>query len=158
MTDRSFIDTNIFVYAADTGTTEQSKRARAVALLGQNPVELVVSTQVLNEFYVVVTRKLHVPMPEKLAAAAVREMTRFEVVQVDVPLVLAAMDTSRSAGLSLWDALMIEAARYARCSKIVTEDLQHNQVIHGVTVHNPFVAATQGLGRGSRQVATPGFG
>ncbi len=57
---------------------------------------------------------------------------------VDVPLVLAAMDISREARISLGDALMIEAARQANCWRILTEDLSHGQMIRNVTVENPF--------------------
>lgn len=141
MNGRAFVDTNVFVYASDTGPTELAKHDQAVSLLSENPSSLVVSTQVLQEFYVVVTRKLRSPMSTELAAAAVREIARLEVVQVDVPLVFAAVETSRSAGLSLWDALMIEAAKFAKCPRIITEDLQHGQQLGGVTVENPFISA-----------------
>lgn len=141
MTGRSFVDTNVFVYAADTSPQEQSKHDVASALIAQGSAGLVVSTQVLQEFYVVVTRKLRIPMTEGQAAAAVHEMARLEVVRLDVPLIVAAIDTSRTVGLSLWDALTIEAARYARCQRILTEDLSHGQEIRGVIVENPFASA-----------------
>lgn len=147
MTGRSFIDTNVFVYAADESPESRRKHDIATALLAERSSDLVVSTQVLQEFYVVVTRKLRPPVPELRAASAVHGMARLEVVQVDVPLVLAAVALSRSAGLSLWDALMIEAARYASCPQIITEDLQHGQVFDGVTVQNPFAAASRGGNR-----------
>jgi predicted nucleic acid-binding protein len=143
MTGRSFIDTNIFVYAADESPAGQFKHDIATALLADHRSNLVVSTQVLQEFYVVTTRKLRPPVPEDRAAAAVHGMARLEVVQVDVRLVLAAVAISRSTQLSLWDALMIEAARSAGCSQIVSEDLADGQVIHGVTVHNPFASAPE---------------
>jgi predicted nucleic acid-binding protein len=101
-----------------------------------------VSTQVLQEFYVTVTRKLRVPLAEERAAAAARGLASLAVVGIDKPLVLAAMDTSRHARLSLWDALIIEAARDAGCERVLTEDLSHGQVIRGVRVENPFQAPT----------------
>lgn len=138
MTGRRFVDTNIFVYAADRSPEEQTKHDIAIALLAEQPSELVISTQVLQEFYVVVTRRLRTPMSEDAALAAVRGIAMLEVVQVDIPLVLAAMETCRTAQLSLWDTLVIEAARYSNCSLVLTEDLSHGQQIRGVTVHNPF--------------------
>ncbi len=135
---RSFIDTNVFVYAADESPEERDKHKIASALLTADPDELVISTQVLQEFYVTVTRKLRTPLSAQRAASAVRAMAKLDVVQVDVPLVFAAMDTSRAATISLWDALMIEAARQARCGRILTEDLSHGQVIRNVAVENPF--------------------
>ncbi|MFN2496449.1 MAG: PIN domain-containing protein [Pseudonocardiaceae bacterium] len=137
---RSFVDTNVFVYAADESPEEQNKHKVASALLATDPDALVISTQVLQEFYVTVTRKLRIPLPEERAASAVRGIAKLEVVQVDVPLVLAAVDTSRVVKISLWDALVIEAARQAGCQRILTEDLSHGQVIRGVAVENPFLA------------------
>jgi predicted nucleic acid-binding protein len=69
-------------------------------------------------------------------------MTRLEVVLLDVPLVRQAIDTSRAATISLWDALVVEAARYAKCERILTEDLSHGQTIRGIAVHNPFRSAS----------------
>jgi len=136
---RSFVDTDVFVYAADESPEEAAKHKVASALLATDPDSLVVSTQVLQEFYVAVTRKLRTPLSAQRAAAAVRGIAKLDVVQVDVPLVLAAVDTSAAEQLSLWDALMIEAARRAGCGQILTEDLSHGQVIRDVTVENPFL-------------------
>ncbi len=82
-----------------------------------------VSTQVLQEFYVVTTRKLKTPLSEDTAARAVRGLAKLDVVGVDAPLVLAAVDTSRLVQLSLWDALIIEAASRAGCERVLSEDL-----------------------------------
>lgn len=136
--DRSFVDTNVFVYAADESPEERDKHKIASALLSADPDALVISTQVLQEFYVTVTRKLRTPLPAQRAASAVRAMAKLDVVQVDVPLVLAAIDTSQTTTISLWDALVIEAARQAGCRRILTEDLSHGQVIRNVAVENPF--------------------
>ncbi|MGH3754412.1 MAG: PIN domain-containing protein [Pseudonocardiaceae bacterium] len=96
---RFFVDTNVFVYAADESPEEQHKHEVASALLVTDPDDLVISTQVLQEFYVAVTRKLRIPLPEERAASAVRGMAKLEVVQVDVSLVLTAVDTSRVVGI-----------------------------------------------------------
>ncbi len=93
----------------------------------------------LGEYYSTVTRKLKWPMTEQQAAGSVRSLTKLDVVDIDVPLVLSAISTSREAKLSLWDALIIEAARQAGCSRVLTEDLPDGQVIRGVRVVNPFV-------------------
>lgn len=138
---RSFVDTNVFVYAADESPEEQVKHEIAAKLLTADPDGFVISTQVLQEFYVTVTRKLRPPLPQERAALAVRAMAKLDVVHVDVPLVLAAADTCAAAKISLWDALMIEAARQAECWRILTEDLSPGQVIRDVTVENPFQPA-----------------
>ncbi len=98
------------------------------------------STQVLQEFYVVTTRKLKSPLSAERAAKAVRGIAKLEVVGVDVPLMLAAVDTSRAAKISLWDALIIEAASRTGCDRVLSEDLNAGQVMHGVRIGNPFAA------------------
>lgn len=111
-----------------------------VGLLSGPAENLVVSTQILQEFYVVATRKLKNPLSEERAAKAVRGIAKLHVVGVDVPLVLAAVDTSRAAKISLWNALIIEAASRAGCDRVLSEDLNAGQVISGVRMENPFAA------------------
>jgi predicted nucleic acid-binding protein len=138
MTGRTFIDSNVLVYSVDESPAEKPKHERAVDLLSARPENLVVSTQVLQEFYVVTTRKLEHPLSEERAARAVRGIAKLDVVGVDVPLVLAAVETSRTVRLSLWDALIIEAASRAGCERVLSEDLNAGQVIRGVRIENPF--------------------
>jgi predicted nucleic acid-binding protein len=138
MTSRAFIDSNVLVYSVDESPAEKPKHERAVEVLSARPENLVVSTQVLQEFYVVTTRKLKHPLSEERAARAVRGIAKLDVVAVDVPLVLAAVDTSRTVQLSLWDALIIEAASRAGCERVLSEDLTAGQVIRGVRIENPF--------------------
>jgi predicted nucleic acid-binding protein len=138
MSGRTFLDSNVLVYSVDESSAEKAKHERAVELIAAQPGNLVVSTQVLLEFYVVTTRKLKIPLSEERAARAVRGIAKLDVIGLDVPLVLAAVDTSRLVQLSLWDALIIEAASRAGCDRVLSEDLNANQVIHGVRIENPF--------------------
>lgn len=140
MTGKTFLDSNILVYSVDESPVEKAKHARAIELLSADPESLVVSTQVLQEFYVVATRKLRSPLSEERAERAVRGIAKLDVVGVDASLVLAAIDTSRTVQISLWDALIIEAASRAGCDRILSEDLNTGQAIRGVTIENPFVA------------------
>jgi predicted nucleic acid-binding protein len=140
MTGKTFLDSNVLVYSVDESPAEKAKHDRAVALVSGQPEDLVVSTQVLQEFYVVTTRKLRKPLSEERAARAVRGIAKLEVVGTDVPLVLAAIDTSSRAAISLWDALIIEAANRAGCGRVLSEDLNAGQVIRGVAIENPFTA------------------
>ncbi|HEV2769031.1 MAG TPA: PIN domain-containing protein [Solirubrobacteraceae bacterium] len=135
--DRAFVDTNVLVYASDED--EPSKRATARQLLASfAPGDLVISTQVLVEFYVTVTRKLARALPPEGAAARVRDLARMPTVLTDVALVHAAVDTSRSVTISLWDALIVEAARVGGCNRLITEDLAGGATIRGVRIENPF--------------------
>ncbi len=141
MSGKSFVDSNIVVYSVDESPDERVKHQAAVRLLTSEPDDLVISTQVLQEFYVAVTRKLSHPLDEERAARAIRGLAKLDVVGIDVPLVMAAVDTSRTAKLSLWDALIIEAARQAGCARVYSEDMSDGQEIRGVRVENPFLAA-----------------
>jgi len=134
MSAEVFLDTNVLVYAYDQ--SEPAKQARARQLI--KSVSPVVSTQVLGEFHVAVTRKLRQPLACDVAAAVVRDVTLEHVVSLDAALVNAAVATSIRYQLSYWDSLIIEAAVRAGCSQLYSEDLSDGAEYHGVTVRNPF--------------------
>jgi predicted nucleic acid-binding protein len=119
MTGKTFLDSNILVYSVDESPAEKSKHERAVELLSTEPETLVVSTQVLQEFSVVTTRKLKNRLSAEVAARAVRGIAKLNVVSVDVPLMLSAVDTSHTVQMSLRDALIIEAASRAGCERVL---------------------------------------
>ena len=121
----------------DTASADKRERARRV-LADADPRDLAVSSQVLAEFYDVVTRKLATPMSEREAGAAVGELAKLFVVSVDAALVQSATELSREARLSLWDAMIVEAAVLSGCPRILTEDLADGASIRGVAVENPF--------------------
>ncbi|MGH3872204.1 MAG: hypothetical protein ACRDSR_11955 [Pseudonocardiaceae bacterium] len=129
--------------AADTGSDVQHASRGQVGIAGveaHRPGDrlTVDRDEAVEQIQDAVTHKLRVPLPAQRAASAVRAMAKLDVVQVDVPLMFAAMDTSRTAKISLWNALVIESARQAGCRRILTEDLSHGQVIRDVVVENPF--------------------
>jgi predicted nucleic acid-binding protein len=137
MIARTFLDTNVLVYAFDVG--EPRKRDVALRLLDEAEAGgLVVSTQVLSEFYVTVTRKLERPLSSEDAGRAVAELARLDVVAITAPLVLAGIRRSGGSVLSLWDSLIVEAARHAGCGVLLTEDLTHGQRFGDVVVEDPF--------------------
>ncbi len=131
----AFLDTNVLVYAFDA--RDPGKQARAVELLESGP-RFVVSAQVLGEFYVTVTRKLAEPLEEAVAADAVERLAALRVIPIDGRVSIAAIETARLHQLSYWDALILEAAAFAGCDVLLTEDLAHGSVLRGVRVENPF--------------------
>jgi len=136
--DRVFVDTNVLVYADDLDAGD--KRGVAQALLQELIAgsRAVVSTQVIQEFFVAATRKLGVPAD--IARRKVELLLRLDVVLVRPELILSAIDLSRLRSLSFWDALVVRSAASAGCGRLVTEDLSHGQVIDGVRIENPFKA------------------
>ena len=135
----TFVDTNVLVYAHDT--SDPVRQPIAAQLLDDlwKAREGVLSTQVLAEFYAVVTRKFDPPMPRREARTLVDTYAAWPVVQVDPPLIVAASALEEQHSLSFWDALIIEAARRAGASRLVSEDLQHDRRIAGLVIANPFL-------------------
>jgi predicted nucleic acid-binding protein len=134
----TFVDTNILVCAHDRSETAKQPVARALVEGLWRDRAGVLSTQVLQELYVVATRKLDPPMPRAAARELVALYSTWPVIQVDVPLVLAASELEERHTLSFWDAVVVEAARRAGATRLVTEDLQPGRDIGGLTVENPF--------------------
>ncbi len=138
--ERVFLDTNVLVYAYDE--SEPSKRDRARSLLAELD-DAVVSTQVLAEFYVALTRSkggVKPPLAAADAEAALVALTDLTVVLLDHAMILAGVRRSRRRRMSLWDALILEASLAANCRILLTEDLQHGQRFEGLVVQNPFRA------------------
>jgi len=139
MSGRTFVDTNVFVYLFDAGAPEKKATAQRLLDAGAEAGRLVLSTQVLEEFYVTVTRKLANPLSEDDAQEATRALAGLPVVQVDPEMIDAAISLSRHQSLSFWDALVVRAAVAAGCERLLSEDLQDGQEIEGVRVENPFL-------------------
>jgi predicted nucleic acid-binding protein len=136
--DRTFIDTNVLVYAFDRG--EPIKRVQALELLGTGIEEqiAVVSAQVLGEFFNTVTRRISDPLSPEQAQEAVDAISTLPVVALDLDLVRRAIGTQMRYQISYWDALIVAAAESADCTRILTEDLNPGQSYHGIVVVNPF--------------------
>jgi len=136
--DRVFVDTNILVYAYDSSAGIKNHEARKIlADLWASGLG-VLSTQVLQEFFVTVTRKLPKFMDPGIARDVVRDLLNWEVVTVDGDTILDAIDLYRSQGWSFWDSLIIAAAGKGGCALLLSEDLSSGQSVGKVTIRNPF--------------------
>lgn len=133
---KAFIDTNVLLYAQDPRDRGKQRKSRALLATLEQDGSAVVSTQVLQEFYVIATTRFAVP--PLVAKRMVQDLQIFEVVLVVPLLIERAIDTSILNEISFWDGLIIAAAESAHCSVLLTEDLNHGQVIDGVRVENPF--------------------
>ncbi len=136
MSARSFFDTNVLVYADDKAAP--AKQRRAIDLVAEHRLAGtgVVSLQVLQEYFVTVTRKLQVDA--RVARRKVELLAEFDVAAPDVTDILAAIDLHRLHGFSFWDALVLRAAKQAGCSVLLSEDFQELREIDGVRIVNPF--------------------
>jgi len=133
---RRFLDTNVLVYADDLDAGTKREKARGLLDEALASGEGVVSTQVLQEFFVISTGKLGVE--PALARRKVELLAEMDLVRVDLDLILAAIDLSRLHSFSFWDALIVRAAAVAGCGILLSEDLQHGQVVDGVRIEDPF--------------------
>lgn len=137
--ERWFLDTNVLVYLFDVDSLRKKAVATELFEKAGASGSLILSTQVLQEFYVVSTRKLARPLAPEVAEQAVRDFAALPVRQVTPALILLAIRRSIESRLSFWDALVVETAIDAGATVILTEDLQDGQVIDGVRVVNPFL-------------------
>lgn len=135
--NKVFIDSNILVYAYDRSARNKREAAkRLIADLITTGLGTI-STQVLQEFYVVSTKKLGI-IPE-LAKTAIESLRALEIVTLSPELILSAIDTQLNWDISFWDALILQAASYSNCKILYTEDFSHGQSYGSVKVVNPFI-------------------
>ena len=138
MKERVFLDTNILVYLFDAGDPAKQRRVQDLLSNRELRTRLILSTQVLQEFYVSVTRKLVTPLDPEVAFQAVQGLTALPVVQIDPPLILLAIQRSRKVKGSFRDALILEAALAAQATLLYSEDFQDGSVFGGLRIVNPF--------------------
>lgn len=135
---KTFVDTNILVYAHDLdGAAKHTKAKERVELLWQHH-QGVLSLQVLQEFYVTLTRKIKSPLSPAQVKSMVQLYGEWEVVTLGVSDMLDAIDLATKHKFSFWDALIVSAALKADCAVLLSEDLQHQQKIGPLTIQNPF--------------------
>ena len=136
---KAFVDTNILVYAYDSAAGVKREIARGLVEDLWNQGRGVLSTQVLQEFYVNVRRKTTPSVSQEEARALVADYLAWDPIVNDGAAVLEAVDASHQYRLSLWDALIVVAARRGEASVLYSEDLNHGQTFGSVQVLNPFL-------------------
>lgn len=135
-----FCDTNVLVYANDP--TAGAKHERATQLVGDlwDAGNGVVSVQVLQELFVILTRKLPAPMSAEDARAVLEDLTTWSVVEPTKLDVLAAIDACVRWQISFWDAMVLVAAQKVGAGVLWSEDLNDGQDYDGIVVRNPFTS------------------
>lgn len=133
-----FVDSNVLVYNRDASEPEKQPLARAWLEYLWRHHEGRLSYQVLQEYYVTVTRKLSPGLPRAEAQAEISRLLTWRPVRPDERVLSEAFELGDRCALSFWDALIVSAARSARCSHLLTEDLTDGQDLGGVVVVDPF--------------------
>lgn len=134
----SFVDTNILIYAEDRDAKAKHTVARELVLSLWDSQDGVLSVQVLQEFYVNVTRKLKKPLGGPPALEIVRQYLTWKVVENTGKLLTDAVELQQKAQLSFWDAMIVQAAIDAGCDRLYSEDMNAGQRFGSVVIVNPF--------------------
>ena len=140
MGDRTFLDTSILVYLFAADAPEKRDRVEEILRNGATDGSLVVSTQVMQEFHSVVTRRFRKTVSADDAERALRRMMEFQVVIMDPDRILAATRLARAENLNFWDALIVEAALHGGCSLLLTEDSGMYRDFGALRGENPFLS------------------
>lgn len=134
MTDKVFVDTDLWVYFY----SESPKGLQIRELIDRHFEDLVISTQILGEFFHVLSRK-KIQTKEKAREILLQLANTFEVQEIGLGEVLRALEIHFQYGYSYWDSQILSSALKAGCSILYSEDLQHNQSIEGLRITNPFI-------------------
>ncbi|MEW5814155.1 MAG: PIN domain-containing protein [Spirochaetota bacterium] len=130
-----FFDTNVLVYQMDKNDLKKRDTCRNLVRKAASQGNAVISTQVLQEFYVATTTKLHVdPI---LIKSIMHTFENMEVIIIAKDLINEAIDASLQYKLAFWDSLIVVAAESAKCELLYSEDLHHGQIIRNVKILNP---------------------
>jgi len=140
MSKRSFVDTNILLYAHDRSAGDKHEMARSLVERLWEERSAVISTQVLQELYVNLRRQATRPLSRLGAAAVIEDYLAWEVVVNDGKSILGALEIERAHRLSFRDALIVQAAATSRAEVLYSEDLNAGQRFGGIVVRNPFGA------------------
>jgi len=135
---RRFVDTNVLVYAHDVSAGRKHELARRLVEELWDSCDGALSVQVLQEFYVTVTRKVPKPVSPDEAKRAVSALGLWAIHSPTAGDVIAAIEIEQELGVSFWDAMIIQSAYHLGCECILSEDLAAGQRYRGLTVINPF--------------------
>jgi predicted nucleic acid-binding protein len=136
MAVRSFFDTNVLIYTDDRSVPAKHRRALELIAEHRRATTGVVSLQVLQEYFVTVTRKLGVEAG--VARRKVELLAEFDIATPDVSDILGAIDLHRLHGFSFWDALILRSAKQSGCRVLLSENFQHERDVEGLRIVNPF--------------------
>lgn len=133
-----FVDTNILLYSLDLEPAHPAKTVIATRILVST--DLVLSVQVLQEFYVQATHPRRPDaLPHDIAVRLIQKWLRFRVQENTVAVFQSALELKDRFQISFWDAAILASAKAARCGEVLSEDLNHSQDYDGVTAINPFI-------------------
>jgi len=142
--NRRFVDTNILVYAHDDSAGAKRDQARALVEQLWESRDGCLSVQVLQEFFVIVTRKIAKPLGADTAKEIIADLSRWHMHVPAADGVLGAIGIHQRTGISVWDAMIVRSAAEMGCAVLYSEDLNAGQEYSGVLAENPFQPSAAG--------------
>ena len=136
MTEKYFLDTNFLVYLLSDDEPEKRKKCFEILKNSKRHRRFVLSTQVIKEFTSVMIGK-HKLYPLEVKPI-IDKLCEYEVLTIQIEMIKDAIDIHLLNKLSFWDSLILSTAISSKCDYILTEDMQHDQIIKGVQIKNPF--------------------
>ncbi len=133
-----FLDTNVLIYAHDMSAGAKHEQARDILFTLWNQGNGLLSTQVLQEFFINITRKIPIPVSVQKSRKIIEDLLTWNVIVNDGQSILSAIEIQSRYRYAFWDALIIHAAIQGGAAVLFSEDLSDSQVIRGVTIKNPF--------------------
>lgn len=134
-----FLDTNVMIYAYDLEAEYKHKIAKEIVRDFWDNRGALISTQVLQEFYVNVTRKIPRPLSLAKARSIIEQYQVWPIINNNTKSIIRASEIQERYQLSFWDSLIISSAEIGGAKVVLSEDLSHNQYIAGICVQNPFL-------------------
>ena len=138
MSGSTFVDSNVLVYAHDADAGERHRRAAACLEDLWSARSGLLSTQVLQEFFVNVTLKIGTPLSREAAREVVRDYAPWVESLVTPATVIRASEIAEIWRISFWDGMIVAAAEQCHAARLLTEDLNHGSRIAGIEIVNPF--------------------
>jgi predicted nucleic acid-binding protein len=138
--DRVFVDSNIIVYAYDVSAGDKNKIAKDILVELWNNLRGVISTQVVQELFVALTKKIPKPLDAESAKIIVSDLLKWDVIINDGESILEAIAIHLKHKYSFWDSMIIEAALQSGADLLLSENLANGQIIDGLTIKNPFLS------------------
>ncbi len=136
---KKFVDTNILIYAYDISAKEKHNISKNIISEIWNLQNGYISIQVLQEFYITTTRKVHIPLSKDESIGIIKELSLWNVYSPNKEDIVVAINLQDKYMISFWDAMILMSAKKCNCSILFTEDLNNNQIYDGVTAINPFL-------------------
>lgn len=136
--NKVFVDTNVIVYAYDKDAGDKHRLAADIMKDLWHSGLGTISTQILQEFFVTLTRKISVPMDISVVRETMRRLSKWDVLLIDVDTIIRATELQERYKYSFWDSLIIASAITCGAKTLLSEDLADGQIIEGLTIENPF--------------------